>query len=92
MDYHSLPMGSRPENAIRNNGPDELVLERLKLRELAEGWPCYRSVLSPLRSPNVIDDLYSLTFLDKAMRVNGKISLLSFTQTLWYIRLGPVAW
>ncbi|KAI8286689.1 PEP2-like protein [Colletotrichum sp. SAR11_240] len=41
-DLHSLPAGSRPQNAIRNNGPDHLVLERLKLRELAEGWPSYR--------------------------------------------------
>ncbi|KAJ7868770.1 hypothetical protein B0H14DRAFT_2728797 [Mycena olivaceomarginata] len=39
---HSLPAGTRPTNAVRNNGPDELVLERFKLRELAEGWPCYR--------------------------------------------------
>lgn len=43
-DLHSLPSGSRPETAIRNNGPADLVLERLKLRELAEGWPCYRQV------------------------------------------------
>ncbi|KAF8861467.1 putative pathogenesis associated protein Pep2 [Acephala macrosclerotiorum] len=44
MDLHSLPDGWRPDErtAIRNNGPDHLVLERLKLRELAEGWPCYR--------------------------------------------------
>ncbi|CBF87308.1 hypothetical protein AN9274.2 [Aspergillus nidulans FGSC A4] len=41
-NLHSLPLGTRPENAIRNNGPDNLVLERAKLRELAEGWPCYR--------------------------------------------------
>ncbi|KAH6685500.1 Pea pathogenicity protein 2 [Plectosphaerella plurivora] len=41
-DLHSLPSGSRPDKAIRNNGPDHLVLERLKLRELAEGWPMYR--------------------------------------------------
>ncbi|CAI4217661.1 unnamed protein product [Parascedosporium putredinis] len=41
-DLHSLPAGTRPEGAVRNNGPDDLVLERLKLRELAEGWPCYR--------------------------------------------------
>ncbi|KAL3492809.1 hypothetical protein BJX62DRAFT_250301 [Aspergillus germanicus] len=41
-DLHSLPAGTRPTNAIRNNGPDNLVLERAKLRELAEGWPCYR--------------------------------------------------
>lgn len=44
IDLHSLPNGSRPENAIRNNGPDNLVLERYKLRELAEGWPMYRCV------------------------------------------------
>ncbi|KAK7408072.1 hypothetical protein QQX98_009787 [Neonectria punicea] len=42
VNLHSLPEGSRPSQAIRNNGPDHLVLERLKLRELAEGWPCYR--------------------------------------------------
>jgi hypothetical protein len=41
-DLHSLPAGTRPTNAVRNNGPDKLVLERAKLRELAEGWPCYR--------------------------------------------------
>ena len=41
-DLHTLSEGTRPENAIRNNGPDNLVLERAKLRELAEGWPCYR--------------------------------------------------
>lgn len=42
VDLHSLPEGSRPRRAIRNNGPDHLVIERLKLRELAEGWPSYR--------------------------------------------------
>ncbi|KAF2668551.1 PEP2-like protein [Microthyrium microscopicum] len=44
IDLHSLPEGWRPaeDKAVRNNGPDHLVLERLKLRELAEGWPCYR--------------------------------------------------
>ncbi|GME41178.1 probable pathogenesis associated protein Pep2 [Neofusicoccum parvum] len=42
VDLHSLPEASRPQSAIRNNGPDHLVLERFKLRELAEGWPCYR--------------------------------------------------
>ncbi|KAM6523118.1 Vacuolar protease A [Fusarium solani] len=42
VDLHSLPEGSRPNAAIRNNGPDHLVLERQKLRELAEGWPVYR--------------------------------------------------
>ncbi|KAI5847961.1 hypothetical protein DFP73DRAFT_360589 [Morchella snyderi] len=41
-DLHSLPPNSRPEAAIRNNGPDDLALERYKIRELAEGWPCYR--------------------------------------------------
>ncbi|KAJ7667125.1 PEP2-like protein [Mycena rosella] len=41
-DLHSLPNGTRPTNAIRNNGPNDLVLERFKLRELAEGWPMYR--------------------------------------------------
>ena len=42
LNLHSLPAGSRPESAIRNNGPDTLALERYRLRELAEGWPCYR--------------------------------------------------
>ncbi|KAI5797723.1 putative pathogenesis associated protein Pep2 [Geopyxis carbonaria] len=41
-DNHSLPAGSRPDAAVRNNGPDALALERYKIRELAEGWPCYR--------------------------------------------------
>ncbi|KAJ7211180.1 putative pathogenesis associated protein Pep2 [Mycena pura] len=41
-DLHSLPPGTHPAHAIRNNGPDDLVLERFKLRELAEGWPMYR--------------------------------------------------
>jgi hypothetical protein len=48
-DLHSLPKGTWPENAIRNNGPDNLALERYKIRELAEGWPCYRY---PLPRPN----------------------------------------
>ncbi|KAF4434804.1 pep2-like protein [Fusarium austroafricanum] len=38
----SLPKASRPAQAIRNNGSNELAMERYKLRELAEGWPCYR--------------------------------------------------
>jgi hypothetical protein len=41
-DLHSLPPGSHPGTAIRNNGPASLALERYKLRELAEGWPLYR--------------------------------------------------
>lgn len=42
-DLHSLPDNWRPDsNVLRNNGPDNLALERYKLRELAEGWPCYR--------------------------------------------------
>ncbi|KAJ5814628.1 hypothetical protein N7474_006405 [Penicillium riverlandense] len=41
-DLHSLPEGWYPEHSFRNNGPDNLLLERMKLRELAEGWPCYR--------------------------------------------------
>ncbi|KAL5048551.1 hypothetical protein BDW71DRAFT_205251 [Aspergillus fruticulosus] len=41
-DLHSLPEGWWPEHTICNNGPDALVLERMKLGELAEGWPCYR--------------------------------------------------
>ncbi|CAH0024582.1 unnamed protein product, partial [Clonostachys rhizophaga] len=31
-----MPSGSRPDAAVRNNGPDDLALERFKLRELAE--------------------------------------------------------
>ncbi|KAI0029589.1 hypothetical protein K488DRAFT_80091 [Vararia minispora EC-137] len=42
VDLHTLLVGSRPEHAMRNNGPTELAIERYKLRELAEGWPCYR--------------------------------------------------
>ncbi|KAF2499976.1 putative pathogenesis associated protein Pep2 [Lophium mytilinum] len=41
-DLHTLPAGSQPTKAVRNNGPDKLALERFKLRELAEGWPMYR--------------------------------------------------
>lgn len=41
-NLHSLPAGSRPDDAVRNNGPHDLALERFKLRELAEGWPAYR--------------------------------------------------
>ncbi|KAL2285580.1 hypothetical protein FJTKL_07611 [Diaporthe vaccinii] len=42
-DLHSLPDGWLPgKEILRNNGPDNLVIERLKLRELAKGWPCYR--------------------------------------------------
>jgi hypothetical protein len=43
-DLHSLPDNWWPSGAFRNNGPDALVIERMKLRELAEGWPCYRYV------------------------------------------------
>ena len=45
-NIHSLPAGSRPDKAVRNNGPDNLVLERSRLRELAEGWPMYRYSMS----------------------------------------------
>ncbi|RKL27282.1 hypothetical protein BFJ72_g13309 [Fusarium proliferatum] len=41
-DKISIPKKSRPLHALRNNGPDEVALERYKLRELAEGWPSYR--------------------------------------------------
>ena len=43
-DLHSLPKDWWPSQAVRNNGPDNLVIERAKLRELAEGWPCYRYI------------------------------------------------
>jgi hypothetical protein len=42
VDLHSLPEGWQSVDAVRNNGPDTLALERYKLRELAEGWPMYR--------------------------------------------------
>lgn len=42
VDLHTLPKGSYPSHAVRNNGPESLLLERCKLRELAEGWPMYR--------------------------------------------------
>jgi hypothetical protein len=40
-DLHSLPDNWWPSSAVRNNGPDALLMEILKLRKLAEGWPCY---------------------------------------------------
>ncbi|KAJ4299497.1 hypothetical protein N0V90_004742 [Kalmusia sp. IMI 367209] len=50
-DLHSLPAGSRPDSAIRNNGPTDLLLERMKLRELAEGdaceWQNFESIFHP---------------------------------------------
>lgn len=52
-DLHSLPAGSRPEGAVRNNGPDHLALERYKLRELAEGWPMY--VILTVNEPRKAD-------------------------------------
>lgn len=36
-DKISIPKKSRPVHALRKNRPDELTLERYKLRELAEG-------------------------------------------------------
>jgi hypothetical protein len=56
-DLHTLPNGWRPENAIRNNGSNDLALERWKLRELAEGWPMYRDTcewenLASIFAPN----------------------------------------
>ena len=41
-DLHTLSEADRPIAAIRNNGPINLAIERYKLRELAEGWTCYR--------------------------------------------------
>ncbi|CAI6039166.1 unnamed protein product [Clonostachys chloroleuca] len=41
-NLHDLPEGWKPAHASRNNGPANLVQERFKLRELAEGWPMYR--------------------------------------------------
>jgi hypothetical protein len=62
-DLHSLPAGTRPTNATRNNGPDNLVLERAKLRELAEGWPCYRYASeTPAPFPHAISN--SLLHID----------------------------
>ncbi|KIW04198.1 pep2-like protein [Verruconis gallopava] len=42
VDLHSLPQDFWPRNSLRNNGPVQLLMERMYLRELAEGWPCYR--------------------------------------------------
>lgn len=52
-NLHTLPIGSRPSHAIRNNGPNNLALERYKLRELAEGWPAYRY---PLAIPPILPE------------------------------------
>lgn len=52
-NLHTLPTGSRPSHAIRNNGPNNLALERYKLRELAEGWPAYRY---PLAIPPILPE------------------------------------
>jgi hypothetical protein len=41
-DLHLLLAGSRPDDAVRNSWTYELAVERCMLRELAEGWPCYR--------------------------------------------------
>ncbi|KAJ9478943.1 Pathogenesis associated protein Pep2 [Pseudozyma hubeiensis] len=37
-----LPANTRPDKAIRNNGPVDLALERWRIVELAQGWPMYR--------------------------------------------------
>ena len=42
VDRHTLPEGSRPSQAICNNGPNDLAFERFKPCELTEGWPMYR--------------------------------------------------
>jgi hypothetical protein len=103
-DLHSLPEGWRPDEdkAIRNNGPDALVLERLKLRELAEGWPCYRYVLSILASQifefNPI--LAYFAYIDvkrhrlmkhPATPANGRISVQYFIPGLTSTQPGPAA-
>jgi hypothetical protein len=67
-DLHSLPAGTWPDKAIRNNGPDSLALERYKIRELAEGWPCYRYHLPFSSCPD--------NNIDPAIIANGKISNL----------------
>ncbi|KAF5986339.1 pep2 [Fusarium coicis] len=58
----SLPEASCPVHAVRNNGPDELALERYKLRELAEGWPCYRDACEWTNFESIFDpDAYVYT-------------------------------
>lgn len=84
-DLHSLPAGSRPEKAIRNNGSDNLVLERYKLRELAEGWPCYRYSLYLPRS------LPPLLTLQPETLVSGITCVLYSTPQLISTQPGPAA-
>lgn len=52
VDLHSLPEGSHPSKAVRNNGSNDLAIERFKLRELAEGWPMYRCAIASPFFPN----------------------------------------
>jgi hypothetical protein len=78
VDLHSLPAGSRPDQAVRNNGPNDLALERFKLRELAEGWPCYRYAIDVYFDTEAIE-----------MRVNGKILDLYSMKTRTFIPHGP---
>lgn len=85
VDLHSLPESTWPENAIRNNGPDNLVLERAKLRELAEGWPCYRYVSS------FLSFFEALWLTLSVILVNGRTSNRSFTKMPMCILLGPAA-
>ena len=44
--YHTAqpPDSTYPANASRNNatGTDADVIERMKVREICEGWPCHR--------------------------------------------------
>jgi hypothetical protein len=77
-DLHSLPTGCWPEHAIRNNGPDNLALERYKLRELAEGWPCYRY---PTPNEKLIPGILA----------NGRISNLFSMRGRSYIQHGQDA-
>ncbi|GAC71554.1 hypothetical protein PANT_3d00101 [Moesziomyces antarcticus T-34] len=37
-----LPANTRPDKAVRNNGPLDLALERWRIVQLAQGWPLYR--------------------------------------------------
>jgi hypothetical protein len=87
-DLHSLPAGSWPEKAIRNNGPDKLTFERYKLRELAEGWPCYRYAIPalPCSCPLIIAALANVIFRRDACEWENLLSIFhpdAYIYTTW---------
>jgi hypothetical protein len=90
-DLHTLPQGWEPLKAIRNNGPDNLALERYKLRELAEGWPMYRSVTSPSPFPSPPPPPPHALTPPQAMHASGPTSLPSSTHPHISTRPGRAA-